>query len=184
MRRFVQATFLLLVAAAQVCAQDAAAAERQIEGLREQLRVVTEQEARLQERLRQLEADMEPQSIERSVAAVGTTDARALRDQRRQQLERQKAGVEGQLTSLAASRARLEAAISTAEAEAVRLRAAALGAANAPPRAAPAAPPRAAPAAPPRAAPAAKPPPAAAKKSKPAPRKTKPRKGGRPRRRS
>jgi chromosome segregation ATPase len=170
MLRTVGAALIILAAAAPSWAQDAASVEQQTEKLREQLRAVTEQEAGLRRRLSELEEQLEPQNVERSVAAVGTTDARALRDRRREQLERQKAGVEQQLASLAASRARLESAISTAEAEAVRLRAAALGAANAPPPAPPAA-----------AAPA--PAPAARKKSA-APRKAKPRKRARPRRRA
>ena len=67
-------------------------------GLRTQLQEVTDKEAALRERSQKLEEEMEPQNVERSVATVGTTDARALRDQRRQQLERQKAQVDQQLT--------------------------------------------------------------------------------------
>lgn len=162
--RNVGAVVLLLAAAAPAWAQDLAAAEQQIEGLREQLRAVTEQEAGLQARLRRLEEELEPQNVERSVAAVGTTDARALREERRRQLERQKAGVEQQLSSLAASRTRLESAVYLAEAEVVRLRAAALGAASAPPTAPPSAP-------------------AAVRKSTAPARKSRPRTRSRPRRR-
>jgi phage shock protein A len=107
-------------------AQDLAAVESQAGRLRSQLLEVAGREEQLRQRARQLEEDMDPRNVERSVAGVGTTDARALRDQRRQQLEREKAQVDAQLASLAASRYRLEAAISTAEAEIVRLRAAAL----------------------------------------------------------
>ena len=123
----------ILVAAASAWAQDLSAVERQIEGLRTQLQEATDKEAALRERSRQLEEDMEPQNVERSVSTVGTTDVKALRDQRRQQLERQKAQVDEQLTSLANSRSRLEAAIANAESEAVRLRAAALAPKSTPP---------------------------------------------------
>src|SRR5205823_9377110 len=102
--------------------------EQQAETLRAQLRDVTAKEAQLQERSRQLDEALKPEYIERSVAGIGTTDAAALRDQRRQQLGREKASVEEQLRSLAASRSRLEASIASAEAEAVRLRAASLNA--------------------------------------------------------
>jgi cell division protein FtsB len=153
---------IILVAVASAWAQDLATVEQQIEGLRGQLQEVSDKEAALRERVQKLDEDLETQNVERSVSTVGTTDVKALRDQRRQQLEREKAQVEGQLTSLAASRSRLEAAIATAEAEAVRLRAAAL---------APVATPTPAP---PRPETAAKPPAAAAKKQPTAaPRKVK-----------
>lgn len=134
MRRIFGCVSFILVASVYAWAQDVSSVERQVEALRAQLQEVTDKEAALRERAQKLEEDMEPQNVERSVATVGTTDARALRDQRRQQLERQKALVEEQLTSLANSRSRLENAISNAEAEAVRLRAAALAPANTPQR--------------------------------------------------
>ena len=134
MRRFVTSVLIILVAATPASAQDVAAVEQQVERLRAQLREVADKETELQVRARQLDEDLRPENIQRSVAHVGTTDAQALRDERRRQLERQKAGVEEQLASLATSRGRLESAIATAEAEAVRLRAAALGASNAPVR--------------------------------------------------
>jgi septal ring factor EnvC (AmiA/AmiB activator) len=125
---------LLILTPVSAVAQDTSTIEQAIEGLRTQLRDVTEKEAALQARVRQLEEELKPENIERSVAGIGTTDARALRDERRQQLEREKANVESQLTSLAASRNRLETSIASAEAEAVRIRANALGANNASPQ--------------------------------------------------
>lgn len=135
MSRLVRGVLFILVTVAPAWAQDLATVEQRMEGLRSQLRDVTDKEAKLQERAAQIDEELKPENIERSVATVGTTDARALRDERRQQLEREKANVESQLESLAASRASLEASIASAEAEAVRLRAAALGASNAPSRA-------------------------------------------------
>ncbi len=162
---------IILVAAASAWAQDLATVEQQVEGLKAQLQGVSDKEAALRERVGKLEEDLETQNVERSVATVGTTDTRALRDARKQQLEREKAQVEAQLTSLAASRSRLENAISTAEAEAVRLRAAALAPTNAPPRQETAATPPAAPA-------------ASKRQSSSAPRKVKRVKRSRPRRRA
>lgn len=130
MGRLLRGALLALVAVVPAWAQDVATVEQQVEKLRAQLREVVEKEAYLQVRAHQLEEDLKPESIERSVAHIGTTNAAALRDQRRQQLERQKAGVDEQLTSLASSRSRLEASIVTAEAEGVRLRAAALAPVN------------------------------------------------------
>ncbi|MBC7930671.1 MAG: hypothetical protein H7Z38_08890, partial [Rubrivivax sp.] len=132
MGRIVRGVLLILLTVTTAWPQDLATIEQQVETLRARLSEVADKEAKLQERARQIEEELEPQNIERSVAGVGTTDARALRDERRQQIEREKANVEAQMRSLAASRASLEATIASAEAEAVRLRAAALGASNNP----------------------------------------------------
>ena len=94
--------------------QDAAA------GLRTQLSDVQAKEAELQARERQLDEDLRPENIERSLAGVGTTRPEELREQRRRQLESEKARVRSQLDQLAQSRTRLEAAIAIADAEAYR----------------------------------------------------------------
>jgi chromosome segregation ATPase len=126
----------LIIAATPAWArQDAAASvEQRVEALRQQLRDVTDRQAQLQARVQELDESLKPENVERSVAGIGTTDASALRDRRREQLEKEKAVVEEQLRSLDASRTRLEAAIASAEAEVVRLRASALGASNSTPR--------------------------------------------------
>jgi cell division protein FtsB len=164
--------FLVLATVATAWAQDVSAVEQQIERLRAQLREVADREVELQRRARQLDEDLRPENVERSLLGIGTTDARAVRDRRREQLERQKTSVNGQLTELAASRAKLEATIAMAEAEAVRLRAASLGANNAGTRDEPAATP---------AAPAAAP---VARRSNVTVRKSRPRRRIRSRRRS
>jgi chromosome segregation ATPase len=133
--RFLISSLLVLTACASARAQDAAAAvDQRVEALRQQLLDVTDKQTQLQAREQQLDEDLRPENIEKSVAGIGTTDASALRDRRRQELERQKAVVDEQLRSLSESRARLETAIATAEAEAVRLRASALAPSNSPPR--------------------------------------------------
>jgi chromosome segregation ATPase len=126
--RLLRSSLLILLATQVWAAQDIAAVEQRVEALRQQLNDVTDRQARLQAREAELDEALRPENVERSVAGIGTTDATALRDKRREQLEREKAAVGEQLQSLNASRSRLEAAISTAEAEAVRLRASALGA--------------------------------------------------------
>jgi chromosome segregation ATPase len=133
MIRLLRGLLLILAAITPLRAQDAATAEQRVEEMRQQLRDVTDKQAQLQAREQQLDEALRPENVERSVAGIGTTDATALRDRRREQLEREKAVVDEQLRSLSESRARLEASITSAEAEAVRLRASALGANNSPP---------------------------------------------------
>jgi tetrahydromethanopterin S-methyltransferase subunit B len=127
---------LLVLAATPAWAQQDAAVtvEQRVELLRGQLRDVTDKQAQLQARAQELDESLKPENIERSVSGIGTTDASALRDRRREQLEREKAVVDEQLRSLDASRTRLDASIASAEAEAVRLRASALGTNNSTPR--------------------------------------------------
>ena len=136
-RRIFVSVLLVLGACVGARAQDVSAVEIQIERLRSQLRDVVDLEARLQERVSQLDDDLRPENVERSVVGVGTTDAAALRARRREELERQKADVNGQLSAASAKRARLESEIAAAEAEAVRLKAASLAPRAAPPSAPP-----------------------------------------------
>ena len=133
-RRIFISLLLMLGACIAAWAQDVSAVELQIERLRSQLRDVVDREAKLQDRAARLDEDLKPESVERSVAGVGTTDADALRAKRREQLEKEKADVTAQLTEASAKRARLEAEIAAAEAEAVRLKAAALAPKEAAPR--------------------------------------------------
>ena len=171
MRHLVFSGLLIFALAAHARAQDVSAVELQIARLRSQLVDVVDLEARLQERSQQLEEELRPENIERALAGTGTTDAAALRARRREQLERQKADVDGQLSEASAKHARLEAEIAAAEAEAVRLKAAALAPKETAPRNTPAAAP-----VPPAPAPAVR-------KKAPA-RKSTPRKRSRPRRRA
>jgi membrane protein involved in colicin uptake len=171
MRHIFMGVLLALVAASPAWAQDVSAVEIQIERLRAQLRDAVEREAQLQDRASRLEDDLKPESIERSVAAVGTTDAAALRARRREQIEKQKADVDAQLSEASSKRAKLEAEIAAAEAEAVQLKAATLAPRPASPNAAPTPSPTS-----PTAAPVVR-------KKAPA-RKSAPRKRSRPRRRS
>lgn len=171
MRRIFISLLLVLGGAFQAWAQDVSALESQIERLRSQLRDVVDREAQLQDRVSRLDEDLRPENVERSVSAVGTTDAAALRAHRREQLEREKADVAGQLGEVATKRARLETEIAAAEAEAVRLKAASLAPRTAAPNAVPAA------------APVTPSPAPAAKRRAPV-RRSPPRKRARPRRRT
>jgi predicted nucleic acid-binding Zn-ribbon protein len=96
------------------------AQESTIEGLRSQLSDVQKRETELQARIKQLEEDLRPENIERFFALNGSTRPEELREQRRRQLESEKARVQTQLEQLGQSRVRLETAIATAEAASYR----------------------------------------------------------------
>lgn len=98
-------------------------AETRAEGLRAQLRDVQEKEADLQARSEELDYQLKPEVIERSLAITGSTRPEDLREARRRQLQAEKDRVQSQLNLLATSRARLETAITNADAEADRIRA-------------------------------------------------------------
>ena len=97
---------------AQPSAQEIAA------NLRLQLSEVEVRQAELQSRDEQLEEDLKPENIERSLAGIGSTHPENLREQRRRQLEIAKARVRIQLDELDLRRMRLEAAIAEADAAA------------------------------------------------------------------
>lgn len=88
--------------------------------LRRQLSDVEAKQAELQARLQQIEENLKPENIERSLAGVGSTRPEELREQRRRQLEIERTGVRSQLDLLAASHSRLETSILQADGEAYR----------------------------------------------------------------
>lgn len=169
-RHILVSLLFALAAACPAWAQDVSAVEIQIERLRTQLRDVVDREAQLQDRIDKLDEDLRPENVERSLAAVGTTDAAALRAKRREQLERERADAAGQLSEASTKRTRLEAEIAAAEAEAVRVKAAALAPKESAPRSTPVTAPNS-------------PTPPSAKGRAPS-RKSAPRRRNRPRRRS
>jgi hypothetical protein len=91
-----------------------------VEELRSQLSDVQKREEELQARARRIDEDLKPENIEKVFALNGSTRPEELREQRRRQLESEKANVRAQLDQLAQSRARLDTAIATAEAAAYR----------------------------------------------------------------
>lgn len=98
-------------------------AEQRAEYFRTQLREAQSKEADLQVRLEQIEFDIKPENIERSVGIYGTTRPDEVRETRRRQLESERARIQSQLTLIATSRTRLESAIALADTEVERLRA-------------------------------------------------------------
>jgi len=113
-------SLILFVALVPMLIVDAAAesnssAAQSVAELRAQLADVQAKENELQARARQLDEDLKPENIERSLAGIGSTKPEELREYRRRQLTIERNGVRRQLNLLATSRDRLENAIRTAE---------------------------------------------------------------------
>lgn len=83
-------------------------AEQRAEALRKELFEQVEKETSLKSRLAQVEEDMRPDSIERSMNLIGSTRTSELRDTRRRILENERKGVESLLAQTSQSRSRLE----------------------------------------------------------------------------
>jgi len=117
-RRVIPNVIMLALLAGNAHAQETAA-ERAAR-LRAQLAEVQAQQTDLQARRAQIDEDIKPENIERSLAGVGSTRPEELREARRRQLEIQAKGIQSQLDSLVVTRTRLESAVVSAEAEAYR----------------------------------------------------------------
>lgn len=112
--------FITLVPAftSNVAAQSRSGAGQSAEDLRAQLVEVQARETELQARARQLDEDLKPENIERSLAGIGSTKPEELRELRRRQLTIERESVRSQLKILATSRERLDVALRTAETQA------------------------------------------------------------------
>ncbi|MGH9873696.1 MAG: hypothetical protein ACRD9S_14705 [Pyrinomonadaceae bacterium] len=109
--------FVVLVAtfSTSVTAQNASSVAQTVETLRLQLLDAQAKEAELQAREKQLDEDLKPENIERSLAGIGSTKPEELRESRRRQLSIERDGVRAQLKLVTTSRERLESVIRTAE---------------------------------------------------------------------
>lgn len=87
------------------------------EDLRAQLEVQAK-ESELQARAHQLDEDLKPENIERSLAGIGSTKPEELREMRRRQLAIERDRVQSQLKLVATSRERLESVIRFADTQA------------------------------------------------------------------
>lgn len=96
-------------------------AEQRSETLRAQLRDVQSKEADLEAHMEQVNFDLKPENIERSVAAYGSTHPEEARDARKRALENEKNRTQSQIDLMVTSRQRLESAIASADAEVERL---------------------------------------------------------------
>ena len=91
-------------------------AQEVVANLRVQLSEVQVRKAEMQARDEQLQEDLKPESIESSLAGVGSTHPELLREQRRRQLEIARTRVRAELDELDGSQTRLESALAEAEA--------------------------------------------------------------------
>ena len=99
--------------------------EQRAEVMRKQLIELTEKETSFKNRLVQLDEDMRPDMIDRSVmlvGSIGSTRTTDLRETRRRVLDNERKGVESLYNQTAASRARLEEDVRQADALVARLR--------------------------------------------------------------
>jgi hypothetical protein len=97
-------------------------AEQRAEGLRRQLLEMTEKETSYRTRMMQLDDDMRPDSIDRSLGGIGTTRTQDLRDLRRRQLDNERRGVEILVGQASTNRARLEDDVKQADLLVARIR--------------------------------------------------------------
>jgi chromosome segregation ATPase len=112
---FILLTTLVSAYSVRVSAQETSDAAQTIENLHTQLSQVQDREAEVKIRLEQLDFDLKPENIERYFNGYGSTRPEELREARRRQLQTEKDRLVAQLGELASSRARLEAAISSAQ---------------------------------------------------------------------
>jgi hypothetical protein len=99
--------------------------EQRAEVMRKQLIELTEKETAFKTRLMQIDEDMRPDSIDRSVmlvGSIGSTRTSDLRDTRRRVLDNERKGVESLVNQTSQSRARLEEDVRQADALVARLR--------------------------------------------------------------
>jgi hypothetical protein len=107
----------LFVSGAVVYGQSGSAAQT-VDQLKLQLLELEAQEAELRAHAVQIDEDIKPENIQRSLAGVGSTKPEELREARRRQLDTEKKIVEAQLLSLEQTKSRLQSDIATAEAQA------------------------------------------------------------------
>jgi sugar diacid utilization regulator len=108
----------ILVLTNYAVAQQSAQAEEKLEKLRLELIDVQGKEESLRARAQQLDEDIKPENIARSLAGFGSTKPEELREFRRRQLELERKGVLQQLETVSAKRLELEAEIALAETQA------------------------------------------------------------------
>ena len=97
-------------------------AEQRAETMRRQLLEMTEKETAYRTRLMQLDEELRPESIDRSLSGVGTTRTPELRDMRRRQVDNERKGVELLLGQASGSRVRLEDELKQADLLVARIR--------------------------------------------------------------
>lgn len=118
LRKIIPTVFTLALLTSYAYPQDTAT--QRSARLRAELVEVQARANELETRLAQINEDIKPENIERSLAGVGSTKPEELREARRRQLDIQRKGIQSQLDSLATARTRLESAIASADVEVYR----------------------------------------------------------------
>ena len=106
---------LLVTLNATASGQQRANAADAVYELRLQLIEVQEKEGSLQMRAQQLDEELKPENIERSLAGIGSTRPEELREARRRQFTIERESVTAQLKLIETTKLRLETAIASAE---------------------------------------------------------------------
>jgi chaperonin cofactor prefoldin len=104
----------LFMTAAEIPGQSSA--EDRADKLRAQLVEVRSSQERLGARLKELEEELKPETIEKTFAGIGSTRPEDLREVRRRQLESEKLSIQNQLKQLDETQMRVETAIVQADA--------------------------------------------------------------------
>jgi|GEM_PF-1148297 len=104
--------------AGTVAAQQRTGSQVSASALKQQLLEIESKETRIRMRLEELDEQLRPESIERELAGIGSVHPEELRAHRRKLLTIERNGLQTQLDLLEEDRARIEAAIATAEAAA------------------------------------------------------------------
>jgi hypothetical protein len=99
-----------------------ARAEERAGILRKQLIESIEKETTYKSRLAQMDEEVRPENVERSLSGLGTTRTAEIREVRRRSLEIEKKGLESQLTLNTQNRARLEEDVRQADSQVSRIR--------------------------------------------------------------
>jgi hypothetical protein len=97
-------------------------AEQRVESLRKQSFEMLDKENSLKTRLEQIDSDLRPESIERSVAFVGSLRPEELRASRKKSLEAERNNVQSLLTEIQRTRSNLDLNVQKAEMLVERLR--------------------------------------------------------------
>ena len=106
--------FSILLLTTHALAQQSMPPEERLEKLRLELIDVQGKEEFLRTRVHQLDEDIKPENIARSLAGFGSTKPEELREFRRRQLETERKSVSQQLETVSARRLQLEAEIALA----------------------------------------------------------------------
>ena len=97
-------------------------AEQRSESLRKQRFDLIDRESQIQTKLDQIENDIRPEAIERSVALMGTLRPEELRDSRRKYLESERKNLQALLAEIQATRSTLEQSVVRSDALVEKLR--------------------------------------------------------------